>query len=136
MRVPGLLFVALLLAPAAPDAQITVRPGQYEYTIDMNSRQRLRTECITPAQANEAKQDVVKLFARQMNAGSCKTSDLKASGNKVTFTTTCDEGGMPMVMSNEMTFGVDSFTNVGKMKDPTGRILTSTVTAKRVGDCK
>ena len=38
--------------------------------------------------------------------------------------------------TTEITFGVDSFSTIGTMKDSEGRLSTVRSTAKRVGECK
>lgn len=148
MRATTILPVLVLLSAAVVAAQVAIRPGQYEYTIDMNLgipadaskavldaagfQDQKRLECLT---ADELKGDIAKLFAGELADGDCKTSDVKTSGNKLTFTTTC-EGDVRMVMDTEMTFGVDSFSGVTKGKDNEGRVITMKASARRVGECK
>lgn len=148
MRASTALFVIVLLAPAASEAQIAIRPGQYEFTLDMNLgipaeapkavldaagfKNQKRLDCIT---ADEVKGDVSKLFAREAEEQNCKMSGVKTTGNKMTFTTTCEEDGVRTTMSTEMTFGTDSFTGVTKGKDHEGRAISSKMSAKRIGEC-
>jgi len=141
----------VLLLPAASAAQITIKPGQYEYTMNLDLgdakaagdavlggagfKNNKRVECITPEDVKE--KDAFKILNRAMteDGGNCKMSDAKTVGNKMTFTTTCDEDDMHMVMHNEMTFVGDSYVTVTKVKMPDGQTRTSTITAKRLGDC-
>jgi len=77
MRATTMLFAVVLLVPVLVGAQVTIRPGQYEYTIDMKmavpkeaqkavldaagfNTQQNRLECITPDQARQAKEDIAK----------------------------------------------------------------------------
>ncbi len=149
MRVSLIPLVAVMLVPAAGDAQFTIRPGEYEIemTMDLGSaegtegakavldaagfQKNRRRECIDQVKAN----DVMKLMAADMEENNCKMSDNKTVGNKQTFTLTCVEDGQRMVMTTEMTFGADTFSGVTKGKDPDGRPINSKVTAKRVGEC-
>jgi hypothetical protein len=142
----------VLLAPTVVGAQIAIRPGEYEYTVDMKMtvpkeaaaavldaagfKDQKRRECITADQARQAKEDIVKFFAQEMQMENCKMSDVKIGGNKLSFTSTCVEDGMKMVMNTEMTFGVDSFSGISTLKGAGGLASTTTTTAKRVGECK
>jgi hypothetical protein len=89
-------------------------------------------QCLTAA---DLKGDLAQLFAREADELKCTASDIKTAGNRMTFTTTCQEDDIRITMSTEMTFGSDSFTVVSKGKDLTGRMSTSKVSAKRVGEC-
>jgi len=153
MRTSSIALVVILLAPAVASAQVSIRPGQYEYTLDLNmavpkeaatavldaagfNKQQKRLECITADQARQAKEDVVKFLAQEMQLQDCKMSDVKISANKLTFTTTCVEDSVKMVGTNEVTFGVDSFTSVGTMKGDGGLSSSMKMSARRVGECK
>jgi hypothetical protein len=152
MRVSTIVIVAVLLPAAVADAQIAIRPGQYEYLLDMKMtlpkeaakavldaagfKDQKRLECITADEAQQAKADVAKFFAQEMEMENCKLSDVKIAGNRLSFNSTCVEDGMKIVISTEMTFGVDSFTGVSTTKLDGGFMSTTTMTAKRVGECK
>lgn len=151
MRASTILLSVVLLTPLSAGAQVTVRPGQYEFTIDMklavpkeaqkavldaagfNKQKRL--ECITADQANQAKADIVKFIQAEMGLSSCKMSDVKLTGPTVAFNMICKDDDVQMTGNAVITFGTDTFTSVGTMKSSEG---TSTVktTAKRVGECK
>ena len=151
MRTFKSLLILSFMVPAVSDAQIAIRPGYYETTLEMDLgaaapagkavmdtagfKKNKRFECITPEQVNE--KDVAKIFAREMteDGGNCKMSDSKTVGSKLTFTTTCVEDDLRMVMNTEMTFAADSFTGVTKTKMPDGHMTTMKTSAKRVGDC-
>ncbi len=158
MRALKILFTVVLLAPAAAEAQIRVRPGQYEYTIDMNlggpggkeavdavlgaagagSQKQKMLQCVTAEDVKDMNDadSIVKVFARELEEdGNCKISDAKTVGNKLTYTATCIEDGSRMTMTTEMTFSGDSMTTSTKGKDYKGRPITSKIIAKRVGEC-
>jgi hypothetical protein len=144
--VPWAILVTTTVVLGAQTPQI--RPGQYEVTIEMNLAipkeaqkavtdaagldKDTRLECYT---ADDVK-DFAKFLAREMEEETCKISDLKSAGNKVTFTTTCKEDDIQVMSKTEMTFAGDSFTTATTAKDDKGRISTIKGTAKRVGDCK
>ena len=152
MRASTVLIGVVLLAPAVADAQVSIRPGEYEYTVNMQMtvpkeaakavldaagfKDQKRRECITADQARQAKEDVVKFFAQEMQMENCKMSDVKIGGSALSFISTCVEDGKKMVMNTEMTFGVDSFSGISTMKGDGGLASTTTTTAKRVGECK
>jgi hypothetical protein len=164
MRAITIPLAVVLLAPVTGDAQVAIRPGQYELTIDMNLnlpttskatatrgttaadaqkavldaagfQGQKRLECITPDQAKEAQQDITKLYAREMAEANCKVADVKTVGNKVTFAMTCVEDRQRMVSNVEMTFGADWFTSTGTTTVG-GRVSTMKTNARRVGECK
>jgi hypothetical protein len=147
-----MIVIGLVLLAPVVTAQVTIRPGEYEYTVDMKMavpkeaakavldaagfKDQKRRDCITADQARQAKEDVVKFFAQEMQMESCKMSDVKIGGNTLSFTSTCVDDGKKMVMNTEMTFGVDSFSGISTMKGDGGVASTTTTTAKRVGECK
>jgi hypothetical protein len=147
MRAWNILLCVVLLAPAAGDAQVSIRPGQYEYTFDLDLgipaegtkavldaagvKNQKRLDCLT---ADDVKGDLSKLFA-EAEQENCKTSNLKKTSNKITFTMTCEEDGIRIISYNEITFDTESFTTVTTFTDPGGRVRTSKVSAKRVGEC-
>lgn len=147
-----LSVVAMLSVVTA--AQVTLRPGQYEYTIDMKLagapkeagqavldaaglKGQKKLECITPDEARQAKEDAVSFFTKEMGEDqNCKVSDAKVSGNTLTFSTTCVEDGEKTTIHSATTFAADSFTSIGTMKDGDGQTSTMSISARRVGDCK
>jgi hypothetical protein len=149
MRALNMVFVVVFLAAASAAAQVAIRPGQYEVTLDLDLgipkeapqavldaagfKKQKRLECFT---AEDVKGGFVKILNDEAAEQNCKTSDMKTTGNRMTFTMTCQEDDVRMTMSTEMTFTGDSFSGVTKGKDPEGRMTTSRFSAKRVGDCQ
>lgn len=149
MRVSLLLCAAAMLVPGVLDAQIRIRPGQYEFTVNMDLglpkeaagavlggagfKNHKKVECLTD-DVRDAN-DVVKLFAEQEEMENCKIADVKTTGNKMTYTMTCLEDDVRMTMHTEMTFGVDSFTSVAKGDDGVGHLTTVKTSARRIGEC-
>jgi hypothetical protein len=143
-------MVIALLASATAAAQIAIRPGQYEFTVAMKlaipaegqkaimdaaglNNPEKRLECITD-DIKDAK-GLVDLYARELGGENCKVSDVKTSGNKVTFALACQEDDVRMTGTTEVTFGTDAFTTFSTMKDGEGRVSTAKISAKRVGAC-
>jgi hypothetical protein len=127
------LGVMLVSASAGSAAQIPLRVGQYEVIADMDfagtKLSQKNTDCITADQLKDFSTAVMDADEQQ----SCKVSNYKVSGNKVTFNTTCEEEGLTMT---SMTFATESFTGAITSKDNQSRTTTIRTTAKRVGECK
>jgi hypothetical protein len=148
MHASHILFVAMLLAPVAGEAQNTIRPGQYAITAEMDLgipkegtnavmdaaafKNQKRLECLS---ADDVKGDIATMFMKEFDEQNCKMSNVKTAGNKVTFTTACVEDDVTMTMTTEVTFGIDSFTTLTKGKTPEGHPTTAKTSAKRVGEC-
>lgn len=64
----------------------------------------------------------------------CATSNLKTSGNKVTFTLTCGTGDDRVLSDNEITVVGDTITTVAVSRFD-GKVSSLKGTAKRVGEC-
>ena len=150
MRTPMMALGVVALASSVLAGQITIRPGSYEYTVEMklgaagqagkavldaaDFQKNTRRDCIT---ASEASGDVAQMFAREMGLdGACKMSNVKTAGNSLTFTTTCVEDGLRMTMNTEMSFNGDSFGGITTARDQGGNVTTIKLSARRVGDCK
>jgi hypothetical protein len=88
-------------------------------------------QCITA----EDLKDFSKSFGDPDFAKTCKVSDYKVTGNKLTFNVACNEDGLRMTGSTEMSFTSDTFSGLMTMKDDKGRVTTMRTRAKRVGEC-
>ena len=99
------------------------------------------TQCITPADAADPAKSVPQAPAGRGARGgadpSCKMSDYKVVGNKVTYTMTC-AAPQAMTISAEMIYGVDKYDGTMTMNmDRGGQPMAMTIkyTGKRLGDC-
>ena len=150
MRAPKILLVAAMSTSVAAATQISIRPGQYELTVAMKlaipgegqkaildaagvNDQEKRLECFTD-DVKDAK-GLVDLYSRELGSENCKMSDVKTTGNKMTFTLACQEDDVRMTGTTEMTFSTDAFTSFSTMKDADGGVSTVKMSAKRVGAC-
>ncbi len=129
-----LAIVALALLAVAQT--VNLRPGKYEVTAEMDMpgmkmAPQKDVQCITA----EDLKDLSKALIDPEEAKNCKVSNYKVSGNKVTFNTTCEEEGVKMASTTELTYTRESFTGVMKSKDDAGRVMTIRTTAKRIGEC-
>ena len=71
--------------------------------------------------------------AQGRDNATCKVSDFKTDGNKVSWNVKC-EGKQPVSGTGEITFSEDSYTGWSKMKMGEQEITTK-MTGKRLGDC-
>lgn len=141
-------LAAVVVAGITSFAQPSMRPGLYEFTVEIGGtipgeagkavldaaglNKQVNRECVTP---EAVKGSLAEVFAREMvEDGNCKMSNVKTTGNKVTFTTTCDEDGERMVGTNEFTINGDNISGQARM---TGADMTVTmrITGKRIGAC-
>jgi hypothetical protein len=149
MRASRIPWALVFFASAVTGAQMSIRPGLYEYTIDMHMgdakqagkavmdaagfQKNTRRDCITP---EETKGSIADVFARGMDMGEqCKMSSVKTVGNRLTFTTTCEEDGTRMTLNTDMTFVGDSFSGTTTSKDQSGKVTTMKMSASRIGEC-
>ena len=134
-----LLAILVALSSLLPLAaqSIALRPGSYEATMDMEMPGGAKmpphkaTQCIT---ADDLK-DFSKAFGDPDFAKSCKVSDYKVAGSKLTFSMDCTMDGLRMKGTTEMTFTSDTFNGVTKTTDDKGRTMVMKTSAKRVGEC-
>ena len=138
MTTPNPVAIATIavLTGALVLAQSRLRPGQYELTSEMSSAGKTMpaitaSECITA----EVLKDQTKLLMSAADDQNCKVSDLVKAGDRMTFTFTCNEDGVQFVSRAEMNYGVDAYTGVVTTKTE-GQVITTRMSAKRVGECK
>lgn len=137
MRFPTLLVLTavLVLPPSARAAAPSqMRAGLWEITVTMEMPgmpfkmpPTVTQQCVTPQEAQE--QGVPP------QAKDCTVTDVKRSGNKVTWKVLCT-GQTPGKGEGEVVFsGPDAYA--GKMKLETGGMAMSTAyKARRLGACK
>lgn len=136
MRVRTIAIAGLIAAGIPALAQTPVlRPGKYAQTVDMEMGgqkmpQMKQEQCITAADLK----DMSKGMMPKEMTDACKVSDLKQGANKLTFTATCNQGGVASTSSFEMNFTADSYDGFIKSKTQMGE-MTMKMAAKRVGDC-
>ena len=143
-RALAVAFAVCLFAAAPGFAAIDLEPGEWQDTESgTENGQPAKTEvtssCVTP---EDAKDPVKALMAeRTQQAGQCKTFDVKADGNTVTFTMQCgDAKQMSFDIAGTMTF-MDRKHYTGAMKSTVvfgGQKMTSDkkIVSQWIGPCK
>ena len=125
-------LIAFAAAPLQAADRIT--PGQWETTATSERGTYTTTTCMTPDMAKIANADeqTVRALTDKAGEGVCVLGTYQDSGNKVSYTMTCDKS----VTTTITTFRGDSyetdFTNTKGGMAPT----TMHVKGKRVGACK
>ena len=146
-RLSAILGVMLVSTIAAIAAPIQLQQGEYEVALEIDRtvsrgahydagfQKEKRLDCFTADQL-KGPADIAKLFASEAEDANCKMSDPKTTGNKMTFTTTCQGPGVRTALHTEMTFGPDLIAILTEVRDDKGAASTIRITAKRVGDCQ
>lgn len=127
------LLVISLPALASAEEQSPMQEGLWEVSMKIEIP---GLPFQMPAQTMEqcyTKKDLQESAGVPKQQGDCKVTDLKRSGNKVTWKTLCkgkDNG------SGEMIFkGATAYEGTVKMESG-GKVTTTTYQGKRLGDCK
>jgi hypothetical protein len=132
LAVAGVLAATPLLAQNIP-----MREGQWEIVVQMEMAGSKMPE-MKVAQCVTAEQLKNLTFGMPGAAGtgnSCKPSDVKVDGGKVTFKLAC-AGAQPMTADGELTFAGDTYTGFVNMATPQGGQLMAKTSGKRLGECK
>ena len=135
-KICTLLVLGMLIA-ALPAWGLNLNPGKYEITtkVEMSGMPggtppQTMTQCL-----NE--QDPVP--DSSAGAQGCKITDMKTSGNTVTYTMECNQQGMKTKSTGEMTYNGDSFegTTQTSMGPAAGDMtVTTVVKGKRISKCE
>ena len=113
MRAKQILAAIALLALAATAAwaQLALRPGKYNVTMELTlpgapiSNTQEDTDCLTPEDAK----DLVKAMMRELTSeSSCSASNVKQAGNKLTFDAACTIQGNVVSSATELTITSDT----------------------------
>jgi hypothetical protein len=95
-----------LIAATAAWAQLALRPGQYNVTMELtlpgapSAGAQQDTDCLSPEDAK----DLVKAMMRELaNEQSCTASNVKTSGNTLTFDAACSVEGNVVSANTELT---------------------------------
>jgi hypothetical protein len=140
-RKTALVFGAAALASVpALAAEHPLRPGQYEIRTEMKMEgmdRAMPPTTITHCYTEQDVKDYKKLAQEgQGRNRDCQLSDMKESGNHMSWTMTCKSGTKG---SGEMTLGADGYEttmDIEAQGGPHGPMkMKIHATAKRTGDC-
>lgn len=125
MRCVSAVVLCLVLTGASVAdgwAQIRIRPGQYEQTIEIDEpgasgpAKRTELDCITPDQAKDVGGYVTQELASELPAdGECRPPNTETTGTTMIVEIACSLDGTRLASRTEMTFGADWFTSVMRM---------------------
>jgi len=123
----------LALVATAAWAQLALRPGKYNVTMQMAlpgsplSNTQEDTDCLSPEDAK----DLVKAMLRELSSeSSCSASNVKTTGNKLTFDAACTMQGNVVSASTELTINSEtSYVAVMKV-NAAGMNTAMTITGK------
>lgn len=139
MNRPSLYFAlvgAFAVCFLAPGQSINLKPGKYEA---MGETTMSGSPVKMPAMKNVECMTETDLKAfiekRTPQTGQCTVSELQVTSNKASYTVTCSNKGKTTVGKSEWTFDSDSFQHVLETKTSQGRIITTRITGKRIGEC-
>ena len=133
------LFAAAIILMAATsiscaDSGPNMKEGLWEITTKMKMQGMemppvKHTQCIT-------KDDLVPQGSQQPGQ-ECEITDVKTSGNTVTWTMKCIGQGGNVIGTGEITYSGDSFKGKMTISMPQANMeMTSYLSGKRIGNCK
>ena len=146
------IVAAMVGISAALFAQGVRRDGRWEVKIEMSSPDmpmqmpaRTETICVTKEDANDPSKAIPQAQGRGRGnmTDSCKVTDSKIEGNKMTFTMTCQPPQQGTV-NGEFTYSGDTYDGLMKMNmmmpgrgGNGGQQMNMNIkyTGKRLGDC-
>jgi hypothetical protein len=147
------VVAAVVGISAAVFAQGARRDGRWEVKMEMSSPDMpmqmpatTQTVCISKEDANDPSKMLPQAQGRGRGgmSDSCKMTDSKMEGNKVTFTMKCDPPQQGTI-NGEITYSADSYEGLMKMSmmmparggQGGGQPMNMTMkyTGKRLGDC-
>ena len=127
-----ILLVAISISCA--DSGLNMKEGLWEITTKMQMQgmdmpPAKHTQCIT-------KSDLVPQGSQQQGQ-ECEITDVKKSGNTVTWTMKCTGQGGEVIGTGEITYSGDSFKGTMTITMPQANMeMTSNLSGKRIGKCK
>jgi hypothetical protein len=134
MRKAIVASLCILVVPAMSHAADSIRDGLWEISsqVEMPGMpMKIPPTVMKHCYGKDEVKDQKKVIARDKN---CSITDMKTSGNKVSWTMKCT-GKNAVTMTGETVFGSDSYTSVMHMKTE-GHNMTTKVKGKRLGDCR
>jgi Protein of unknown function (DUF3617) len=130
--------VTALASTAAAWAQtVSVRPGRYETTVEMQmpgtpAPMKMKNfDCLSAEEAGDLVKAMNQELAKQ--GQTCKLANMKMSPGKVTYDATCDLEAGSATATSEMVYSAETFSLAVTMKMPNGATMTMKSNGKWVG---
>lgn len=126
-------LLCILAVPVVAGAAQPMREGLWEIQsqVEMPGMPvKMQPTVIKHCYSKDEVKDQKKVIARDKN---CTVTDLKTSGNRVSWSMKCT-GEQAATMTGETVFAGDSYNSVMQMKSA-GHSMTTRIKAKRVGNC-
>ncbi len=138
MRTITVVFVAVSLATSIGLAQTPMRAGLWEVSTEMQMPGMTMPpmkarQCVTAADLQRDPTSGLPRGAQNGASDSCKVSDFKTVGARVTWTLTCTSP-QAMTAQGDLTFSGDTYTGTIKMAMQSAT-MTMKTSGSRVGDC-
>jgi hypothetical protein len=132
LRFAALTCIALL--PLAALAEDRMRPGEWEISMssEVGGMKMPAVTHKTCVKAGESTND--EAAARRSLPKDCSVSDMKSSGSKVSWKTSCT-GENAMSGKGEFDYKDDSFDGTMQMSSPALGEFTTHTSGRRIGDC-
>ncbi len=132
--IPIAALTFTMVFPALSHAATGMREGLWEITSQMEfpgMPMKTPNSVIKHCYSKEDVKDRKNVISADKN---CTVTDMKTTGNKMNWTMKCT-GENSGTITGETTFGNDSYTTV-MHTNLKGYSMTTTMKAKRLGDCK
>ena len=133
MKKIAVVVLSALLIPAAGFAGETMREGYWELTTTMEMPGLPMMVPPTKVKHCYTKEDVKDQKKTISTDKNCTVTDLKQSGNKVTWKMTCT-GENSGVFTGETVYKSDAYDSTMKMQTQ-GQTMNMKVKGKRLGNC-
>lgn len=133
MRRAIIAILAALAIPATSHAADTMREGMWEITTTMEipgAPMKMTPSKVNHCFTKEQVQDQKRAISRDKN---CTVTDMKQSGNKVSWKMKCT-GEHPGTFTGATTFKGDAYDSTMKMVTE-GQTMNMKVSGKRIGRC-
>src|SRR5947199_2515235 len=124
----------LILAATPPlRAADRMAAGQWEFTMTTDGASHSASHCITPAEATSVNGDskTGRDYAEKKATGPCKVKSYNIQGNTVSYSLACGDRSI----DSTQTYHGDSSDGVLKITTADGKVVTTTVKARRLGAC-
>jgi len=128
------IIMMIAISISCADSGPNMKEGLWEITTEMKMQGMemppvKHTQCIT-------KDDLVPQGSQQPGQ-ECEITDVKKSGNTVTWTMKCTGQGGEVIGTGEITYSGDSFKGTMAISMPQANMeMTSHLSGKRIGNCK